>query len=429
MLAKKYFILFSLVSLGQSVVHASYFPTPLATPDNSTNFVQLNHTQACALGITYEATRGGTSGFDDTDKSVSLGSMYSPSESFLTMLRSPRGAMRAKLTAAGVPIGLSVAPDFGGQRGAVAIDGSIAHQAITIGAATRLSFVKIIPGFLDLALYIPSVSKKFNVSSITRRPFDAVDAYDAQLDTVMRDIPDFLQRVGGLSSESWQGAGVGDPTLILRWNWAAHLAETQIRQLTTALYIGGVGPLGKMRDEDKVFSLPLGNNGHWGVPAGGSLELEFNQPIKVGVGFDILWQAPQSRLQRVKTDMRQTTLLLLDKAFAKLTPGLSWRTHWFVEGHNLWRGLSVRGMYECMVHHDDKLTTPDSNFSDDIINSAENLKAWNVHQLSGHISYNFKYEFGNAPVEPHIQLYYKLPVSGRRMVNSNTIGFKVDVRF
>lgn len=418
---------FTLLLLRSQQLHAGYFPTPLAMPDDSEHFFQLGPDTLWGGGVFYEEGSG-SGGFNGSDQRRSLGALYSDKESFLTMLRSPQGEIRTKL-AGTIDPRLLTAPDLGGRRGAIDISGHIFHRQITLGGTTNLRFIKILPGMADLALYIPFVNKRFDAVNLKLRPFEAVDVVDLALEGLTQDIPGFLQRVGDLNTEGWQGGGVGDPTIILRWNWYRPFEGGDIRNVATHLYFGFSLPLSKQKDEDKLFSLPLGSDGHWGIPFGGSFELLFAAPIKIGMAADLLWQVAESRPRRVKTDINQTSLLLLHKALTQRKPGLTWRAHWFAEGVHLWRGLSVLGGYEFVMHHNDELHTAAEGFRSEIINTAETTQNWYVHTITSALKYDLSAEFAGAPVAPFIEGFLKFPVSGRRVVNASTVGMQVVIRF
>jgi hypothetical protein len=428
MLTIKKFIalVFACVAVSQPA-WASYFPTTIAAADDSNAFLQLGEQNSWVAGIFHEEGSG-SGGFNGVNEHRPLGRIYSETESFLTMLRSPRGAVRTNLLAT-VPVGLLTAPDLGGTRGAIDIGGHLYHRQVTMAASVNLQFIKIIPGFIDMAFYLPCVSKRFDAITVNRRTTAAVDLVDVQLDQIMQNMSDFLQTKGNLSMEPWQGAGLGDPTLIFRWNWPREFAQEDIRNAMTQVYWGIQIPVSKARDADKMFSQPLGNDGHWGFPLGAGFELGFAVPIKIGFGIDVLLQVAESHDLRVKTDVRQSSLLLLHRIRAQRKPGLTWRVNWFAEGVKLWRGLSLRGGYEFIMHYNDVLNTTEPGYKVDIINTSETLQDWFLNLLTATIKYDLSSEFAGAPVKPFVQGFLKFPLSGRRALNANTVGFQVSVRF
>lgn len=432
---KRIILVTLLAGAGVAPLRAAYFPTPLTAPDDSNSFFRMSKDNTWAAGVLYEEGSG-SGGFNGTDQKSTLGNVYGTGESFLAMLRSPRGTVRSQLTTLPNYVQLSTAPDLGGMRGMVDITGHVYQKQITLTGGTNLNFVKWIPGFLDLALYVPFVTKRFDGVNLQRRQFSPVDMIDMILDQHTQNIGAFLQQNGGLNAEPWQGAGLGDPTFIMRWNVSGMNPESldtneTIRNLHSYVYLGAQIPASKQRDEDKLFSLALGNNGHWGLPLGGGLEFMFNLPVslKIGLGIDLLWLVAESRMMRVKTDLTQTSLLLLNKAKVQVKPGLTWRFNWFVDGDHLWHGLGAHAGYEFIMHHNDELKTSDAGFSSAIIGTTETAQSWYANLISVALKYDLSDQFAGAPMAPIIQGFMKFPVSGKHLVNASSVGFQVIMHF
>lgn len=412
--------------LLHAAAQAAYFPTPLTMPDASSRQLVFGGDVGYAGSIFYEEGSG-SGGFNGNGQKKSLGSLYSEQESFLTMMRSPQGSVITNL--GGVDARLRTAPDFGGKRGAIDASGHVFHRQITLGGAANLRFIKGIPGFVDLALYTPFVLKRFDAINIRQRPFDRVDIVDFLLENLTQDPSGFLQRAGGLSAEPWQAGGLGDPTVILRWNLHQAFAESTISDVNAHLYFGFAIPVSKQKDEDKIFSLPLGNDGHWGIPFGGNFELTFISPIKMSMGLDLLWLVAESRQRRVKTDYAHSSLLLLNKTMARCKPGLTWRTSWNMEGDHLWRGLSIRGGYEMTMHHNDTLEIDTEGYSSAIANSSGRTQSWYVSSLLAAVRYDLSAEFAGAPMAPYVEGFLKFPIAGQNVVNANSAGIQCVLRF
>ena len=437
-------LVFLLAGAGVAPLRATYFPTPLTAPDDSTNFYRMSKDNSWAAGVLYEEGSG-SGGFNGTDQKSTLGNVYGTGESFLAMLRSPRGTVRTELNKDPNNVLLSTAPDLGGMRGMIDITGHVYQKQITLTGGTNVSFVKWIPGFLDLALYVPFVTKRFDGVNLQRRQFSPVDRIDMILDQYTQNMSEFLQRNGGLNAEPWQGSGLGDPTFIMRWNITGinpgSLDETEvigaipendtIRNIRSYIYLGAQVPVSSQRDEDKLFSLALGNNGHWGLPLGAGLEFMFNLPVslKIGLGIDLLWLVAESRMMRVKTDLTQTSLLLLNKAKVQIKPGLTWRLNWFVDSDHLWRGLGAHAGYEFIMHHNDELKTADAGFSSEIIGTTETAQSWYANLVSVGLKYDLSEQFAGAPMAPIIQGFMKFPFSGKHLVNASSVGFQVIMHF
>ena len=161
------------------------------------------------------------------------------------------------------------------------------------------------------------------------------------------------------------------------------------------------------------------------------VEFMFNLPVslKIGLGVDLLWLVAESRMMRVKTDLTQTSLLLLNKAKVQIKPGLTWRFNWFVDGDHLWHGLGAHAGYEFIMHHNDELKTSDAGFSSEIIGTTETAESWYANLVSVGLKYDLSDQFAGAPMAPIIKGFMKFPVSGKHLVNASSVGFQMTIHF
>lgn len=425
----KNILLAGLVFLLFNHLHAGYYPTPLTMPVDSVMHFKLDKEQRYGFKIFLEEGSA-SGGFDGSENHCSLGALYSPYESILTMLRSPQAEVLKNLS--GINPQLLVAPDLGGRRGAVDLSGHIYHQQVTLAGAYNLNFISFVPGHIDVHLYMPFVNKEFDGIGIKQQATESYFPVDIELNKIGQNLSASLQQYGGLSVDQWKGSGIGDPVLLFQWGTLERFADNDMQTLSPRLYVGLSFPCGAEKNEDELFSLPLGYDGHWAIPFGSNLEFTFRSPIKIGFGVDVLYQFPSSRTRRIKTNVTQTNLLLLNKASVLLSPGLTWRLNWFMEGVNLWKGFSIKGGYEGIHHYNDSVSTHDENVSEDIINTAATLQNWYGHILSASIKFDPSKLFTNtaSTTYPFIEGFIRFPVSGKRLVNtSNILGLQLAIHF
>ena len=106
----------------------------------------------------------------------------------------------------------------------------------------------------------------------------------------------------GISTNPTTSTGVGDLTSWIGWTHNYQETET-IDFIDTTVMAGFLAPTGKTRDENKLFSLPTGYNGHWGVPLCGMLSVGFYEWVTIGGYINTLFFAPKDHELRLKTDM------------------------------------------------------------------------------------------------------------------------------
>jgi hypothetical protein len=131
----------------------------------------------------------------------------------------------------------------------------------------------------------------------------------------------------------------------------------------------------------------------------------------------------------LKTDKNQTEFLLLNKGRATLDPGLLWKFNVFLQGYHVIDNLSVKCSYEYIKHDEDRLSEKDYGFNHDVINTANSLKEWNVHNIILQANYDFFNAKDHLPVSPQLSVFYKIPVGGKGVIAASSVGGQVFINF
>ena len=204
--------------------------------------------------------------------------------------------------------------------------------------------------------------------------------------------------------------------------------------------LGVTIPSSQEKDEDRAFSMPLGNDGAWGLPLGLGIDVAFVHNITLGLNAEFLILFDKSRVRRLKTREEQTEFLLLHKGVATKEHGLTWQFHlyfmlrpltWFSSAgkksgdDGLWASFD----YQFVRHDDDRLNPRSNEFSFAIVNSARSLKEWTIHNLLFRAGYNFANLAKKWPVSPEINLFYKLPVAGKNIIDNHSFGGTIAINF
>jgi hypothetical protein len=151
--------------------------------------------------------------------------------------------------------------------------------------------------------------------------------------------------------------------------------------------------------------------------------------FRCGGEFEMLAFFDQKRERRLKTDENQTDFLLLHKGIATKSFGFSYKFNLFVQAQRFLGGLSAMVAYQFFRHDDDKLTAESNDFSYHIINSAHSLHEWGMQNFVFQLNYDFFKECKNSWFKPQISLFYKLPITGKRVINPETFGGQIAVNF
>jgi hypothetical protein len=184
-------------------------------------------------------------------------------------------------------------------------------------------------------------------------------------------------------------------------------------------------PTGAKRDEDQVFSLPLGYNGHWGVPISADLALGLYDWLTFGGHIDALFFAKTTREIRMKTALYQSGLIKLTKGKVDIDRRSLWNAGLYLKGDHIARGLSLLFGYTFSNQNATTLETCDCCLDPSIINSDEMLQGWKMHTVHFWTEYDFSKE--DSRVGVRLAAFYNLQVSGKRVFKTNTGGGSIGV--
>jgi len=242
----------------------------------------------------------------------------------------------------------------------------------------------------------------------------------------LRQFDSILQKYE-LSREAIDRTGVGDLTLFV--GWTHNYQETKIIDFIDAsLRLGLLFPTGKTRDEDKVFSLPLGYNGHWGIPFVTDLSFGLYDWLTFGAHLQTMFFADRTRNIRMKTGPQQSGLIKLAKGLVEIDKGTIWNAGGYIKADHFVYGLSITLGYSFASQNRDQLCPckPDI-FNPSIVNTDEMLKGWKMHTINLFIEYDFTKE--NSKLGPRIGLLYNAQVGGKRTFKTNIFGgnFGLDI--
>lgn len=211
--------------------------------------------------------------------------------------------------------------------------------------------------------------------------------------------------------------GLGDLSLLT--GWTHNYQKTKTLDFIDITVIGGIlFPTGKKRDENKLFSLPLGYNGHWGFPLNGMLSFGAYGWLTLGLyGHTILFAKNNSSL-RVQTSSEQSGIIMLASETATIDKGAAWNTGLILKADHFMYGLSFITGYAYSGERKNRLSqSPHS-----ALNTKKNLAlhGWNMHTLH----FNFEYDFTkeNSIIGPRIGLFYNYQLGGTRVFQTNITG-------
>jgi hypothetical protein len=293
-------------------------------------------------------------------------------------------------------------------------------------------FKNVFNGDLGIGIHVPILWKEVEDVrwyNLTNKQLPVIPTYFQE--KYLNDFQTFTTMLKDLTCMDfcdWSKSGVGDMVIMLEWLRSIKQNKEALQNVDLYLKVGLSCPTGSKKDIDKVFSMPLGNDGAWGLPLGFGIYLDFTRSIRVGGDVDFLVLFDETHERRLKTSPDQTEFLLLNKGDATLDHGLTWKFNVFLQAFRFYKGLSLKLAYEYIKHDQDTLYEKYDTFDRNIINTANSLKEWNSHNLIFQVNLD-SFLWGKVISRPQVSLFYKLALTGKNIINMDTFGGQIGFNF
>ena len=280
----------------------------------------------------------------------------------------------------------------------------------------------IVNGFFA-RLHIPVkrlVTKNVMVTDSTT----GLDANVAEWLTVKNSFATIISAYG-LTANDVTKAGIGDIVIGGGWTYNNDSMD-KIDFFDTTIRVGVSTPTAEKRDEDKAFSLPLGYNGHMGLPVSFDFALGLFDWVTFGAHVDATFFFKKTVNIRMNTNANQNGYIKLLKGDAKRELGHIFNAGSFLKLDHVFKGLSFSVGYNYAHKDKDQLTPADlTAFTVTAANADCMLKSWNMHVIHTSVEYDFARD-GHV-CNPAVSVYYARPVAGKRVLQTNTIGGSLGV--
>ncbi len=382
------------------------------------------------MNFEYGSTRNGK---NDGSKKQNVLQIYDADQSFIAAVRGAlvpaiANEFNPKLTA-GAPVGWN----DDGVRGHITYKGRFSMIDATLRGRYELPF-DLVPGELGVSLYLPVRSAQVNGLTFADATA-AVNAADADVRAAVHTheltVATF-KRIGGLDLGAWSKAGFGDAVLMLDWaNEYRQEGKSDLENVALQAKLGVSMPTAPKRNEDKAFSVALGNDGAWSIPFGLGLDLDFKYHVRLGAEAEFEFIFDNTKNYRMKTADAQTRFFLINKGKATMDHGFIWKFNLSAGAFRFWHGVSLNATYEYAKRDDDRLVPQTNAFDAKVVNGAAWLKESNSHHMIFKASYDgWECPFAKKwPVTPQASLFYKLPLDGRNTLLAHTFGGQLAVNF
>lgn len=244
---------------------------------------------------------------------------------------------------------------------------------------------------------------------------------------VLSDLPNILGQYH-IDIKQHRVAGMGDLSLLI--GWACNYEKTiNIDFIDVDSRIGLLFPTGKRRNEDAVFSLPLGYNGHFAVPLKFNCSFGAWEWFTAGVHLGAIFFFDKHVKKRIKTSENQRGIISLVEEKASVDQGTIWDVDCYIKADHVLRGFSLLCGYSFNKKDRDSLSLlqQPSPYNESIINSDERLKGWAMHTI--HLMAEYDFALYNSDYLPRIGFFYDLIVGGRRIFNASmkSLYFGIDL--
>lgn len=363
-----------------------------------------------------------SSGYNSCDDHVNVMQIWSSTQDALAMLKGFPPTSPESLFFTNV----LMSPQDDGVRGHLSFFGDLDLLANTVFCLRYH-----VPHNITVGFFLPILSMQLKNVNIVDQTQDIVGE-----DILVKDnlTNNFSQNINlfdpTLDLSGWKKTGFGDAVVMGEWLQCFPQAKEYLKNVGLNVRAGLTIPTGVRTNIDKIFFVPFGFDGSWGIFFGGGIILNWFNYIRAGIDFEFLTLFGSNATKRIKTQMDQTEFLYLTKARVHTEAGFTQRYNLFCQAYQVYRGLSGSIIYQFWKHGDDKLGLYTNAYSQQIANTAESLQEWTIHQIIFKVEYDCQYDINDCSwFKPQFQFFYKLPFNGSRSVGLHTIGAGITLNF
>lgn len=281
----------------------------------------------------------------------------------------------------------------------------------------------------SLSAYLPVYQMTLkDVNFVDQTP--NIDNLDKLVHGLLTDnLAQNVQQLGCLDLSGWQRHGAGDLTLMIEWCRDFYQNKPFLKCVRVDWRLGLGLPTGLREDVNLLFALPFGYNGAVSMPFGLGLDLTLGRNFKCGVDVQLTQIFGHTRLHRIKTDVEQTELLLLQTAPAFIDYGLVQRFNLYVELYRFLKGLSFKVGYQYLKQGDSEISLKTQRFSDNVANTSPRLEDFTMHHIITKFTYDGGYHRPDGRVRPELGIFTRQPFNGKNVVLVPTVGFVLSLDF
>jgi len=209
--------------------------------------------------------------------------------------------------------------------------------------------------------------------------------------------------------------------------WTTNYQDSELFDFVdTTLQAGILYPSAPQKNENLIFDIPFGYDGHWGFVATFDMSYGAYDWLTMGIHGGVL--AFLNRVKnnvRIKTDINQNGLIKLATANVLMEKGPLWDLGVYAKADHLGGGLSITMGYTYVNQGNDRICSEcpvlnNTLFDPNIANSDTALAGWDMHNIHLFIEYDFSKECWR--VGPRVGMIFNANASGKRIFKNNIVG-------
>jgi len=240
--------------------------------------------------------------------------------------------------------------------------------------------------------------------------------------------------------EPFKKTGCSDALVSLGWQvFDDSSFGTFVKTVEAAVQLGILLPVAASRDENHLYSIPLGYNRHYGANARAYVQIGITDVFAIGAQTGVMTFIKSNRNMRMKTDIHQSGIIVLDKGRADVDQGSIWDLGLYGTARNFCKGLEAIVGYSFTRNEPTVLGLEDHKFLKavyerelsrnpprifprcEVINSDERNKGWEQHVIHAVVKYDFK-KHKDLWFSPCLKISGSVPIAGKRVFIVNMFG-------
>jgi len=232
-----------------------------------------------------------------------------------------------------------------------------------------------------------------------------------------------------ISAGNYKKHGFGDLSILFGWSCNYEDIRT-IDYIDFGIRFGLILPTGKKNYLNQAFDMPLGYNGHVGIPVVVDASFGAYDWFTLGLHAGVLPFINKKYCVRVKTDPRQCGFIKLAMTNAKVQLGTIWDVGAFIKADHVGKGLSFLFGYSHQRQQRTILNPCDPGmFNIDTVNNDPMLLGWSMHTLHFMADYDFSKE--EHRIGGRVGVFYNRQITGKNVFQTHTGGgsFGIDFAF